>query len=329
MRCENKYCYISNVLLARENISDEHIIPNAMGGHLKSPNLVCKEINNTLFAKLDAILSKSVEIAQLIKFKRDDQKEQPTIIGISTDGMKYADNNMQKGKLLPIKPLKVVDESGKELLKLQVSQKEEYIKSQLKKYPTLKREAIENNLKEVFEDDYNDIHFRNGINIFTTKEPFRAIAKIATNFAVLNNISTNYFRGFIEFIKGGNDLSNIQLGYFYPNELLIYDFEEKEISHILYLKGCQKEKILYCYIELFNTHCFVVNLSYHYHGPTFEKSYIWDVLNAQELRKDIALNLTYSYLSKRQYLWYPNAENDYKERLKRTSLICDLKLRIK
>lgn len=326
-RCENKYCYVSKVLLVGENISDEHIIPNALGGHLKSPDLVCENINNTVFAKLDAILSNSVELAQLIKFKRE-RNEQATIVGISTDGIKYAVNNIQKGKLLPMKPLKVIDESGNELLKIPASQKDEYTKSQLKKYPELKREDIEKNYTVVSENVYKEIHFPNGINIFKTKESFRAIAKIATNFAVLNNVSKNYFPKFIEFIRGGDDLSNIQLGYFYPKELLTYDFGEKEISHILHLKGCQREKILYCYIELFNTHCFIVNLSYHYHGPNFEKSYIWDVINGQELKKEIALNLTYDYLSKRQYLWYPNAECDYKERLTRTSLICDLDIKI-
>lgn len=326
-RCSNKNCYITNIPLENENISEEHIIPNALGGHLKSPDLVCTEINNNLFAKLDATLSNSIELSQLIKFKRD-RREQPSIIGTSIDGMKYAVNNMQKGTLLPMKPLKVIDESGEELLKFPASQKEEYFKSLLKKNPHLKREELEKTYIEVFEDVYKNIHFPNGINIFTTKEPFRAIAKIATNFAILNDISKKYFPGFIEFIKGSNDLSNIQLGYFYPKEFLAYDFEEKEISHILYLKGCEKEKILYCYIELFNTHCFIVNLSYHYHGPYFEKSFIWDVLNASELKKPISLSLTYDYLAKRQYLWYTDAENDYKERLKRTIAVCNLKIKI-
>ena len=325
VKCSNKNCYISGILLTENNISDEHIIPNSLGGHLKSPDLVCTEINNNLFAKLDVLLSKSIELAQLIAFKRD-RNEQPTILGISTDGLKYLVNNELKGKLMPIKPFKVIDEFGEEYIKLPASQKEEYIESVLKKNSSLKREDLK--YKEFYEDVYKDIHFPDGVTIFKTKDAFRGIAKIATNFAILNDITKNYFEGFIEFIKGGNDLSRIQLGYFYPKNLLKYEFEEKEISHIIYLKGCEKEKILYCYIELFNTHCFIVNLSYKYEGLDFEKSYIWNLFTATELKKSISLNLTFEYLSKRQYLWYPEVEDDYKERLKRTNSICNLKLKI-
>lgn len=39
-------CYLCGKLLNEANSSVEHIIPNAIGGHLKSKNLLCKDCNS-------------------------------------------------------------------------------------------------------------------------------------------------------------------------------------------------------------------------------------------------------------------------------------------
>ena len=44
------YCYICDEELTDTNNSDEHIILNAIGGHLHSNKLLCKRCNNTLGA---------------------------------------------------------------------------------------------------------------------------------------------------------------------------------------------------------------------------------------------------------------------------------------
>ena len=328
VRSLNKYCYLNGDLLTENNIADEHIIPNALGGHLRCPDLVCEEINNTLFARLDAQLSKSIELSQLIKFERE-RGDQPSITGTGADGFKYSVNNDKVGTLLSLEPFLYIDKEGNKFKKFPVSQEEEYIQSYLKKNPQSDRDDIEKKYKSIFEEKYQEMDFKNGLNIITNKEPFRAIAKIATNFSVLQNLGKSYFLDFIEFIKGSDDLSKIKLGYFYPKELLSYKFEQDEISHILYLKGSVKEKILYCYIELFNTHCFIVILNQNYSGPAFEKSYIWDLRKTKELQKHICLNLTKEYLMQRDYMFYDKVEADYTERLKRTNLICDLKIKFK
>ncbi|MEJ7678956.1 MAG: HNH endonuclease [Segetibacter sp.] len=141
MRSLNKVCYISGEVLTDNNSSEEHIIPNALGGHLKSYNLVSEQINNTLFAKIDALLSKSIEFSQLIKFKRD-RGEQPQITGVNSEGIRYSVDNNQKGTLLPLKPFLFTDENGNKFTKFPASQKEQYIESQLKKNPHLTREFL-------------------------------------------------------------------------------------------------------------------------------------------------------------------------------------------
>ena len=47
-------CYLCGTLLNESNRSVEHIIPNAIGGHLKSKNLLCKDCNSNTGQKIDA-----------------------------------------------------------------------------------------------------------------------------------------------------------------------------------------------------------------------------------------------------------------------------------
>lgn len=55
---EKRYsCYICGKELTDVNKSDEHIILNAIGGHLHSYNLLCKECNSLLGEKADAKLA--------------------------------------------------------------------------------------------------------------------------------------------------------------------------------------------------------------------------------------------------------------------------------
>ena len=46
MKSGKYYCYICGSELTEENQSDEHIILNAIGGHLHSYSILCKKCNN-------------------------------------------------------------------------------------------------------------------------------------------------------------------------------------------------------------------------------------------------------------------------------------------
>ena len=56
------YCYHCDILLTNENESVEHIIPNAIGGRLKSKKLLCKSCNSLLGELYDSELCKSLMV---------------------------------------------------------------------------------------------------------------------------------------------------------------------------------------------------------------------------------------------------------------------------
>jgi len=323
--CRNQYCYITGEKLSQTE-TEEHIIPNALGGFLKSNKLVLSRINTGLFDKLDAELATRIEVASFFEFKRERGK-QPPIKGTTKEGIEYL-HDAKNFKMVSRKPIEVTDEKGKTWLKFPLHQKDEIIKARLRKSPHLNKEDLEKSIIEIHLEEIQILDYEHALNIIANSEDsFRCIAKIATNFAVLNNVDKSLFSNLISFIKGEVPLSYVNLGYFYPNQLLTYNYDTNEISHILYLRGCQKEKLLYCYIELFNLHCFIVILNYNYWKEDFTKSYIWDVKKGQELQKHISLDVTKETIASPFFPYYPDVEKDYAERLSGLFKMLNLKLR--
>ena len=95
--CTNQHCYITNEPLS-VNETAEHIIPNALGGHLKSKKLVLSRINTGLFDRLDAELADMIELPYLIKFKRERGK-QPCIKGRVASKIGHCAISSQQGFL--------------------------------------------------------------------------------------------------------------------------------------------------------------------------------------------------------------------------------------
>ena len=58
---DKDYCYICGEELTKSNESEEHIIPNAIGGKLKSNKLICKKCNNQLGNDIDYKLTKQLD----------------------------------------------------------------------------------------------------------------------------------------------------------------------------------------------------------------------------------------------------------------------------
>ncbi len=54
-------CYMCGAELTEENRTEEHIILNAIGGVLKSKDLICKQCNSNFGDKIDSLLAKQLQ----------------------------------------------------------------------------------------------------------------------------------------------------------------------------------------------------------------------------------------------------------------------------
>jgi hypothetical protein len=321
-------CYIKDVPIKDGNKSNEHIIPSALGGHLKSDNLVSKEINNNLFAKLDAVLVNHIELSKIIEFKRD-RGEQPSIVGETNTGDKFKINAKEDlVEMMPFKPQVKLDKNGNEQVVINALYNKEYFKALQRKNPSFTIDQLKEkyNYREEYTANNYTLYFEHGLSFIGELEPFRCIAKIATNFAVYNKVKRENFKDYIAYIEGDLDIKSVRLGYFYPTNRLKYNFGEKEISNILYIKGCSKEKILYCYTELFNVHCFIVTLSYDYNGEDFSKSHIWDLKQGVIIDKPIELNVNRYFLNNLKHPHCEGLRENYSQRLDRLAKIENLNI---
>ena len=99
-------CYVCNEEIKPENKSLEHILPNCIGGKLKSENLICGICNSELGSGIDRHLcDEMLTISNLLNIKRE-RNETPTIVAKDPNGVEYY--RKSGGKLFRKKPVNEV-----------------------------------------------------------------------------------------------------------------------------------------------------------------------------------------------------------------------------
>ena len=97
-------CYLCKNEITDENVSIEHILPNAIGGRLKSSSLICKECNSKFGDTSDACLAKQLEFfANQLNIKRERGSVQNVEMTRESTGETYLVS--PEGDLVPRKPL--------------------------------------------------------------------------------------------------------------------------------------------------------------------------------------------------------------------------------
>ena len=101
-----KKCYICGEELTKENASVEHIIPNAIGGKLKSKELICKKCNSKLGHSMDKELAEQLDFfSNFLNINRDRGKPNNIIFIEKETNMEYI--RKANGNFLPKKDVEV------------------------------------------------------------------------------------------------------------------------------------------------------------------------------------------------------------------------------
>ena len=110
-------CYLCRTPLNEMNKSEEHIIPNAIGGKLKSTNILCDECNNKLGKEIDESFNKIFSpFTKRIDMVRDRPDESKKINGrlILSENEKI-EVSYKNFKVTPKKAFHKIDEDKNEL----------------------------------------------------------------------------------------------------------------------------------------------------------------------------------------------------------------------
>lgn len=252
---ETMNCYVCTERITDGNKTEEHILLNSIGGRLKSNYIICKQCNSEFGEDIDSDLSNQLNfIANMLNLKRE-RGEPQRVSGKSVNG---EDIWMEPGgKPSMKKPIIKLDEKGKKLTV--VAPRMKGLKKQLeglrRKYPTINMDELGKAevKREYLSERY---HFD---QVFGGEKTFRSICKKAVNFYMHYGGKKETISHLIDYIKNGSESDSKVAAFYYPEQQQeVIPKNDGEILHSIILKGSSDNRILYCYVELFNLslhHC--------------------------------------------------------------------------
>ena len=270
-------CYLCGNILTEDNVSEEHIIINALGGKLKSRKLLCKDCNNKTGQNADSRLAKQFEFfSAFLQIDRDRGKP-----------LDFEFNQRNNGDNYVLKPTGEISLKHPNLKKV--------VTKNGAKYNIRANNSMElNAIIEKIESRYNGklITLDRGTDdtvidldkdlVFNTTG-FLGILKMAINLYIEKTSDIVSVKEAIEDLKTDKirKVDHIIL----ENDL--YNPSKNEISHLIYINGSDMHKKLYAIIELFNTKQYIVKLNDNFQGNNVEIIYIFDIVKKDIIKHDI------------------------------------------
>nr|WP_315396811.1 HNH endonuclease [uncultured Sphingobacterium sp.] len=264
-------CYLTGVDITQENTSIEHILPNALGGKLKSKKVLCSDANLQLSKLIDTKFNKFFEgFYKRLPIKKD----RHTNIGLKgTYSKDKREIILKDNQVFPIKPFL----SPEGIVYAKNSKEGNNYKRFLN---IINQEEI-----PVITDLAGTIEFPFSLD---NQEIFnKGFAKIAAGFASLRGIHRSYLKRIIDLDKKVFRDDLIIFPYFPILNNSIFEFNAYKSKcypiHSISLKGDKEFKTLYCYVELFSTFQYIVILDDDYEGENLYYSYLYDLMKGKEI----------------------------------------------
>jgi HNH endonuclease len=280
-------CYVCNIEINSSNKTDEHIIINAAGGRLKSKKLVCVKCNSNFGDKIDSELAKQLNLlSNFLMVKRHTGEAQP-VIGTKASGKKYLLTLGGDAKLHKPQIKKTIEEDKVQLSISARSEKElkKILTGFTKKHPDINVKESMNLAKwhsERFEEFLTLDAEVGGVEVF------RAVCKCAINFYIYSKGHRTEIKHLLAYIQQKEDKEVVWMHY--QDDL--YTLQSHESFHLLHLVGNSEEKILYCYVDYFNTYKYLVLLNDSYNGHNLSETYCFDIINIKPIQKEV--NICYN-----------------------------------
>lgn len=272
-------CYLCSMpMLANKNnnvpndgnayMHEEHIIHNGIGGRLRSSTILCEKcggiLNDNIDSKFVRIFDLFDSSLKLSKSRNKNSKKNFLIkadilnsdtIEISLDGFEYK----------PKKPFFIEDKINNEI---NIYGPDKKTIDNFSKKPNIK-EYEKKGFSILKNGNINDLILRFKYKFkYNEEHLFNGITKIALEFALFCGVDANELRHLIDF-KNKSILRSRRILKYYPIEEYekIYEIERVKSDdvypiHMLKLYGDGTK--LYCFVELFSSFQFYVELSPHY-----------------------------------------------------------------
>lgn len=297
--------YCGEKELIGDNLSLEHIIPDALGGRLKSIELLCCGCNSSLGHNLDNILTHDLDFyTHIINPIRDKGKKKK--------GKKQKDRRFtayeESGKPFKIRrgnkdqSLLTMNIDDKDII-LHFDDPSEMLASAKKKLRQLNDAGKEGQL-EVYrpEEPFGVVYITKDKTVtFDERTILKPLSKIALNYYVYCTDDTHYVCEMIEILKRVNRGIPVSRGRFFYSPIPLYEETENEVSHNLLLLGDPQQRTLIAFVEVLSLYSALFVLNLDYDGVFVEKSYSYDVVTGREIDRNLTLDRNRNFYEQIQY----------------------------
>ncbi len=248
MKNNTNSCYCCNAIICSNNKSLEHIIPSCIGGKLTSYSLLCKKCNEKFGENIDAELhGKTKFLMHQLMIKNGKNKGQSLKVK-TVSGVEYKVDELHQLTATPAEPK--ITKISEHQVNIQfhtstMAHAKQVLKGLKRSYPQIDIDQMLSDFKPQI--TYLQEPIVTSLQLGGVKF-LLAVLKIAINYYLNNGRDKIFIEKAIANLKKGN-IENI-CNYFI-NAHTVYSPIKDEISHLIVVKGCSKEKIIYAYVELF------------------------------------------------------------------------------
>lgn len=267
------------------NNSREHVIPNSIGGRLKTKGFICAKCNNSAGEVWDSELARQINpLCLFFGIIRDRGRSPPQAfetsagerIRISHDGSLALDRPTYR---------EVANDDGirVEITARTKDEARKMLAGVKRKYPRTDVSGILDNIS------VNTSYLKGAVKLdlqFGGEIAGRSLVKAAVAFAHYNGISVencNVARSYLRQIG-----TVVPFGYFYEDDLV--QSRPKGVPiHCVAISGNPKTGMLLGYVEYFGVVRVVVCLSDKFEGSQIDRAYAIDPMNSTELNLSVRL----------------------------------------
>jgi len=290
-------CALCNTFISKENQSEEHVIPQAIGGRLKIKNFICRTCNNKFGHNWDSTLANQLAFfSTSLNIKRE--KKLPNYLVNTLDGNQYL--KQPQGDFILTRPTEHIEKNPDGSLNIKIEAPNFKIAKDI-----LKKVFKENNISS---ESQNSISEKLKQNIapmnqiihdeinFGGEESGRSLVKTALAMTFLMGIDLKQCD-----LATGYLLENREpcFGYFYSIDKDFVKNRNKDIPfHCVHIRASTELKRIFGYIEYFGAFRVILSLASNYIGETKEKTYFIDPINNQDFDLKIELDVSDNEIEK-------------------------------
>lgn len=293
MSLKNK-CALCSTIIFKDNDSEEHIIPNAIGGRRVISGFICQPCNSKAGDHGEAELAKQLNWWSLtIGIKR--QRNKPPAMDVNMVGggkvrlkpdgsIESADVKLEKTPLT----------DGRYHLKItapNIKRAEDMIDGLKRKHPHADLDAIKENLEHI---TINNPVLEIGAPFGGEGVGYSAV-KSACALAAYHGLDVDAYDLSAQFLRG--DITEPVYNFLYHRDIVL-NRPDNHLFHCVAVKSDLNKKLLLGYVEYFGFGRLVIILSERYTGEEISATYAIDPAEGKEIYLNVDLNLSDAEIQK-------------------------------